>query len=127
MQLLGPEVHVLAVCQPVVPVRAAVALMAARDDGAQPLSMALMAGPVDGRCMSSFWNTTLHQRRRDVLANRERVEGGHRNLQAPVAALERDGRTQRAARRIAPQRPPGSAIRTGPRTRSSTSSASPTW
>jgi poly(3-hydroxybutyrate) depolymerase len=49
LQFLGPEVHVLGVCQPVVPVLAAVALMAAGDDPKQPLSMTLMAGPVDGR------------------------------------------------------------------------------
>lgn len=46
---LGPDTHVLAVCQPVVPVLAAVLLMAADDDPAQPRSMTLMAGPVDTR------------------------------------------------------------------------------
>ena len=47
--LLGPDVHVVAVCQPAPPVLAAVALMAAHDDPAQPRSMTLMGGPVDTR------------------------------------------------------------------------------
>ncbi|WP_119677360.1 polyhydroxyalkanoate depolymerase [Indioceanicola profundi] len=44
---LGPDVHVIAVCQPVVPVLAAVALMAQMDDPCQPRTMTLMGGPVD--------------------------------------------------------------------------------
>jgi len=46
---LGPGTHVVAVCQPAVPVLAAVALMAAQDDPAQPASLTLMAGPIDTR------------------------------------------------------------------------------
>lgn len=46
---LGPDSHVVAVCQPAVPVLAAVALLAAADDPAQPSSVTLMAGPVDTR------------------------------------------------------------------------------
>jgi polyhydroxyalkanoate depolymerase len=46
---LGPETHVIAVCQPSVPVLAAVALMAADNDPAQPRSMTLMGGPIDTR------------------------------------------------------------------------------
>ncbi|MBF0306605.1 MAG: polyhydroxyalkanoate depolymerase [Alphaproteobacteria bacterium] len=46
---LGPRAHVLAVCQPSVPVLACVALMAADDDPAQPASMVLMGGPIDTR------------------------------------------------------------------------------
>jgi poly(3-hydroxybutyrate) depolymerase len=44
---LGPNIHVMAVCQPSVPVLAAVALMAAGDDPCQPKSMILMGGPID--------------------------------------------------------------------------------
>ena len=44
---LGPRTHVLAVCQPCVPVLAAVALMAEDGNIAQPASMTLVAGPVD--------------------------------------------------------------------------------
>jgi polyhydroxyalkanoate depolymerase len=49
LQFLGPGAHVLAVCQPCVPVLAAIALMAEDDDEAQPRSMTLMAGPIDTR------------------------------------------------------------------------------
>jgi polyhydroxyalkanoate depolymerase len=49
LQVLGPGSHVLAVCQPCVPVLAAVALMAEDGDEAQPRSMTLMAGPIDTR------------------------------------------------------------------------------
>jgi poly(3-hydroxybutyrate) depolymerase len=43
------NVHVMAVCQPTVPVFAAVSLMEAREDRAVPRSMILMAGPIDAR------------------------------------------------------------------------------
>lgn len=46
---LGPNVHVMAICQPSVPVLAAVALMAAENDRCQPASMVLMGGPIDPR------------------------------------------------------------------------------
>lgn len=49
IQFLGPNTHLLAVCQPCVPALAAVALMAQRNDPAQPRSMTLMAGPIDTR------------------------------------------------------------------------------
>ena len=46
---LGPDVHVIAVCQPCVQTLAAVAIMAEDDNPAQPRSMTLMAGPIDTR------------------------------------------------------------------------------
>jgi polyhydroxyalkanoate depolymerase len=49
LRQLGPGTHVVAVCQPAVPVLAAVALLAAAGDDAQPSSLTLMAGPVDTR------------------------------------------------------------------------------
>jgi poly(3-hydroxybutyrate) depolymerase len=49
LRMLGPDVHVMAVCQPAPAVLAAVALMAANDDPAQPRTMTIMAGPVDVR------------------------------------------------------------------------------
>ena len=49
IQHLGPDTHVVAVCQPAPAVIAAVSLMAARGDSAQPRSMTLMGGPVDTR------------------------------------------------------------------------------
>ncbi len=47
--LLGPDVHVMAVCQPSVPVIAAIALMEEDNDPAIPRSMTLMGGPIDTR------------------------------------------------------------------------------
>lgn len=49
MSLLGPDTHVIGVCQPVVPVLAAISLMASEKDPNQPLSMTLMGGPIDTR------------------------------------------------------------------------------
>ena len=49
LQHLGPNTHVVAVCQPAPAVVAAVSLMAARNDPAQPRTMTLMGGPVDTR------------------------------------------------------------------------------
>src|SRR5271169_4769811 len=46
---LGPRIHVMAVCQPSVPVLAAVSMMAAESDPYQPASMILMGGPIDTR------------------------------------------------------------------------------
>jgi polyhydroxyalkanoate depolymerase len=49
LEVLGPESHVVAVCQPCVAVLAAVALMAQARHPAEPRSMTLMAGPIDAR------------------------------------------------------------------------------
>ncbi|HET6618778.1 MAG TPA: polyhydroxyalkanoate depolymerase [Dongiaceae bacterium] len=49
LRILGPQTHVLAVCQPSPPVLAAAALMAAAGDPAAPKSLTLMGGPVDTR------------------------------------------------------------------------------
>ncbi len=46
---LGPQTHVLAVCQPAVPVLAAAALMNADPNVAPPRSMTLIGGPIDTR------------------------------------------------------------------------------
>ncbi len=46
---LGPNTHVLAVCQPSVPVLAATSIMAVRNDPCQPASLTLMGGPIDTR------------------------------------------------------------------------------
>ena len=49
IRTLGRDVHVIAVCQPAVPVLAAVALMNAADDPDAPRSMTLIGGPIDTR------------------------------------------------------------------------------
>jgi poly(3-hydroxybutyrate) depolymerase len=47
MRHLGPHTHVMAVCQPTVPLVCAVSLMAQNNDPNQPASMILMGGPID--------------------------------------------------------------------------------
>ena len=49
LETMGPGAHVIAVCQPCVQALAAAALMAEDDNPAQPLSLTLMAGPIDTR------------------------------------------------------------------------------
>jgi len=46
---LGPDVHVISVCQPTVPVLAAIALMAEADAPVKPHTMIMMGGPIDAR------------------------------------------------------------------------------
>ena len=46
---LGPDTHVMAVCQPSVPVLAAAALMEAAGNRFAPATMTLMGGPIDTR------------------------------------------------------------------------------
>lgn len=73
LSLLGPGTHVIAVCQPAVPVFASVALMEAENDPNAPASMTLMGGPIDTRVsktkvtelaenrpLSWFENTVVH-------------------------------------------------------------------
>jgi poly(3-hydroxybutyrate) depolymerase len=47
MRHLGPDLHVIAVCQPAPITLATVALLADMDDPMQPASMTLMGGPID--------------------------------------------------------------------------------
>lgn len=49
LRILGPNTHIMAVCQPAVPVLAAVALMSEDNDPCAPASMVLMGGPIDTR------------------------------------------------------------------------------
>lgn len=46
---LAPDLHVISVCQPTVPVLAAISLMATDKDPALPKSMTMMGGPIDPR------------------------------------------------------------------------------
>lgn len=62
LSLLGPNTHLIAVCQPAVPTFAAVALMAGEDDPNQPLSMTLMGGPVDTRISKTQVTETAEER-----------------------------------------------------------------
>lgn len=49
LEHMGPGSHVIAVCQPCVQVLVAASVMAQTENPAQPLSMTLMAGPIDTR------------------------------------------------------------------------------
>ncbi len=46
-KLLGPDVHVMAVCQPTVPVLTALALMSSNNDPKLPRTAILLGGPID--------------------------------------------------------------------------------
>jgi poly(3-hydroxybutyrate) depolymerase len=49
IRLLGPDLHVMSVCQPTVPVLAAISLMASENDPKLPKTMIMMGGPIDPR------------------------------------------------------------------------------
>ena len=62
LHVLGKGVHTLGVCQPSVPLVAAVALMEATGDAYAPASMTLMGGPIDTRRSPTAVNTLAHER-----------------------------------------------------------------
>jgi poly(3-hydroxybutyrate) depolymerase len=62
LHLLGGDLHVIAVCQPSVPVLAAISLMEAADDPCVPHSMVLMGGPVDTRVNPTVVNKVAEKR-----------------------------------------------------------------
>jgi poly(3-hydroxybutyrate) depolymerase len=59
---LGPDLHVMAVCQPAVPVVAAVARLEAENDPFIPRSMILMGGPIDTRRSPTAVNRLAEER-----------------------------------------------------------------
>ncbi|MCU0883987.1 MAG: polyhydroxyalkanoate depolymerase [Beijerinckiaceae bacterium] len=61
-QMLGPDTHVMAVCQPAVPVIAAIARMEAENDPSVPRSMTLMGGPIDTRRAPTAVNKVAQER-----------------------------------------------------------------
>jgi poly(3-hydroxybutyrate) depolymerase len=70
---LGGDCHVIAVCQPSVPVLAATALMEADGDACAPASMVLMGGPIDTRSNPTAVNIMAQERgigwfRRNVIS-----------------------------------------------------------
>lgn len=62
LTMLGPDTHIIAVCQPAVPVYAAVALMEADNDPNTPLTMTLMGGPIDARVSKTAVTELAEQR-----------------------------------------------------------------
>lgn len=75
IEKIGPGAHLLAVCQPTVAALAAVSLMAADDNPAQPASMTLMAGPLD---------TRINPTRVNELAKSKPIEWFEQNLISAV-------------------------------------------
>ncbi|MEP3278668.1 MAG: polyhydroxyalkanoate depolymerase [Stappiaceae bacterium] len=66
---LGPDTHVLAVCQPSVPVLAAVAVMEEQDDPYAPSTMTLMGGPIDTRVNPTAVNNLAEEKGMDWFEN----------------------------------------------------------
>jgi poly(3-hydroxybutyrate) depolymerase len=62
VRFLGPDTHVIAVCQPSVPALVATAVMAALDDPCQPASLTLMGGPIDTRRNPTVVNELARKR-----------------------------------------------------------------
>ena len=59
---IGPETHVVAVCQPTVSALAATAIMAQNRDNDQPASLTLMAGPIDTRVSPTKVNELANEK-----------------------------------------------------------------
>ena len=85
LRVMGAGSHVVAVCQPCVPVLAAAALMEEDGDAAQPRSMTLMAGPIDTRINPTKVNKLAVQRPLDWF---------EQNLIAEVPAAYKGARRQ---------------------------------
>lgn len=62
LHFLGGDIHVIAVCQAVVPVVAAIALLAQSNDVDQPLSMSLISGPIDTRRAGNYVSKMLEEK-----------------------------------------------------------------
>jgi poly(3-hydroxybutyrate) depolymerase len=71
LEVLGPNTHMIAVCQPCVAALVTTAIMAEDDNPAQPRSLTLMAGPVDCRVNPTGVNE---------LANSKPIEWFEKNL-----------------------------------------------
>src|SRR5882672_8611211 len=85
LRSMGPGAHVVAVCQPCVQALAAAALMAEDDHPCQPLSLTLMAGPID---------TRVNPTKVNELATGQPISWFERNLIARVP-LRYPGATRR--------------------------------
>jgi poly(3-hydroxybutyrate) depolymerase len=76
---LGPDVHLLAVCQPCVPTLAAISLMEQNKEPVLPKSLTLIAGPVDVRSNPTAVNRFATERDMRFFENQlvERVPVGY--------------------------------------------------
>lgn len=66
---LGPDTHLMAVCQPSVPVMAAIARMEEEGDPGRPRSMTLMGGPIDTRIAPTAVNELAESKGTDWFRN----------------------------------------------------------
>ena len=62
LRFIGPDTHVLAVCQPSVPAFAAAAVMGADQDPCRPATLTLMGGPIDTRASPTSVNDVAVRR-----------------------------------------------------------------
>ncbi len=62
LEFIGPNTHVMAVCQPSVPALATTAIMAAAGNPCRPASLTMMGGPVDTREAPTSVNDLAMQR-----------------------------------------------------------------
>lgn len=62
IRFIGPNTHIMAVCQPAVPALVAAAVMARADEECQPLSLTLMGGPIDTRRNPTVVNNLAQQK-----------------------------------------------------------------
>jgi len=62
IDLLGPDVHTMGVCQPTVPLMAAISIMSAEKHPSLPHSMTLIGGPIDARKSPTEVNKLAMQR-----------------------------------------------------------------
>ncbi len=88
IELFQGDVHVMAVCQPSIPVLSAVALMEIQDSPAIPRSMILKGGPVDTRVSPTAVNKLAERRgtnwfRRTVITSVPWPNAGHGRLVYP--------------------------------------------
>lgn len=70
IRLLGPDLAVMSVCQPTVPVLAAIALMAQDNDPLVPRTMTMMGGPIDTRINPTSVNDFATQHDIDWFKNK---------------------------------------------------------
>jgi poly(3-hydroxybutyrate) depolymerase len=85
---LKTRAHIMAVCQPSVPVLAATALMAQREDALAPLSMVLMGGPIDTRVNPTAVNKLAEEKGADWFRQNMimQVTGNHKGAGREVYA-----------------------------------------
>ncbi len=62
LHFLGPDTHVIGVCQPAVPVLMATAVMERHEDPCSPATMTLMGGPIDTRINPTAVNDLAKER-----------------------------------------------------------------